>query len=312
MTASRSPPADVKCTFDLLQGNGQGQAARQPAQGVVQQPRGGHGQRRLRGDLPSEAAAAGVADAARLGLFADLSVPRAAGADAAAPDRHRAVQVRRVQAERTHQGRRATRITGRRAGPISTASNTRSCRTARPRSSAFVAGQVRHDLAVQHHGAAAEGRQEPGAAGELRADAEQRHRQPAGQPRRAAVRQRRSAPGDGAGARPQGVHRHHDRGAGRRSAARCCRRPRGCGACRRRCCRPSPATVPMSRRTGPRRAQIMEKLGYGPDKRLEVKVSTRNIADLSRPGGDPDRPAEGDLCRRRCSKRSRPPTGTPR
>ncbi len=27
--------------------------------------------------------------------------------------------------------------------------------------------------------------------------------------------------------------------------------------------------------------EIMEKLGYGPDKRLEVKVSTRNVADLS-------------------------------
>ena len=58
--------------------------------------------------------------------------------------------------------------------------------------------------------------------------------------------------------------------------------------------------------------EIMEKLGYGPDKRLEVKVSTRNIASLPRPGGDPDRPAEGDLHRRRCSSRSKPPTGSRR
>ncbi len=53
-------------------------------------------------------------------------------ADAPAPDRHRPVQVRRVQAQRDHQGRRATRITGSRGGLISTASNTRSSRTSRP------------------------------------------------------------------------------------------------------------------------------------------------------------------------------------
>ena len=49
-------------------------------------------------------------------------------------DRHRAVQVRRVQAEPEHQGRPATRTTGSRAGPISTASNTPSSPTARRRS----------------------------------------------------------------------------------------------------------------------------------------------------------------------------------
>ena len=67
-----------------------------------------------------------------------------------------------------------------------------------------------------------------------------------------------------------------------------------------------------ARRTAPRRARMMEKLGYGPDKRLAVTVSTRNIAALPRSGGDPDRPAEGDLYRRRCSNRSTPPTGIPK
>ena len=38
------------------------------------------------------------------GWFADLSLPCPGGADAAASDRHRPVQVRRVQAERMHQG----------------------------------------------------------------------------------------------------------------------------------------------------------------------------------------------------------------
>jgi hypothetical protein len=48
--------------------------------------------------------------------------------------------------------------------------------------------------------------------------------------------------------------------------------------------------------------KLMEKLGYGPDKRLPVKVSTRNIAiyrDLSRSRGHPDRSAQGHLHRRR-------------
>ena len=39
------------------------------------------------------------------------------------------------------QGRQATRITGRRAGPISTASNSRSCARSRPRNLAFFAGK---------------------------------------------------------------------------------------------------------------------------------------------------------------------------
>ena len=36
--------------------------------------------------------------------------------------------------------------------------------------------------------------------------------------------------------------------------------------------------IPMCGRTAPKPAQIMQKLGYGPDKRLTVKVSARNIA----------------------------------
>ena len=50
--------------------------------------------------VPSEAAAARLYRAARLGLHADLSLPRDARRDAAAADRHRAVPLRRVQAER--------------------------------------------------------------------------------------------------------------------------------------------------------------------------------------------------------------------
>ena len=54
---------------------GAGQAAHQPAQGVVPQPRRGDGRQRPRGDLSPAAAAAGLHRAARLRLFADLPVP---------------------------------------------------------------------------------------------------------------------------------------------------------------------------------------------------------------------------------------------
>src|SRR5438874_1528764 len=50
--------------------------------------------------LHEEAAAAGIAVAARLGLVAGLSLPCAAARHAYAPDRHRAVQIRRIQTER--------------------------------------------------------------------------------------------------------------------------------------------------------------------------------------------------------------------
>jgi peptide/nickel transport system substrate-binding protein len=44
--------------------------------------------------------------------------------------------------------------------------------------------------------------------------------------------------------------------------------------------------------------KIMEKLGYRPDKRLDIKVSTRDISYYRDPGGHPDRPIKGDLFQR--------------
>src|SRR5688572_9750323 len=84
---------------------GRRQVPHQPAQGMVPQRRGDQDQWRLRGHLPPEAAAALPDRAARLGPVAGLSVPPLDGADAPAPDRHWTLQVRRVQAERTYQGR---------------------------------------------------------------------------------------------------------------------------------------------------------------------------------------------------------------
>ena len=41
--------------------------------------------------------------------------------------------------------------------------------------------------------------------------------------------------------------------------------------------------TPMCRKTAPQARQIMERLGYGPDKRLPIKVSTRNLPHFRDP-----------------------------
>ena len=75
---------DVKCTWDLLTGKVEREAAHQSAQILVQKPRRGDRQRRLRGHFPSEAAATLVSGVAGFGLVAGLSLPRAGARDAAA------------------------------------------------------------------------------------------------------------------------------------------------------------------------------------------------------------------------------------
>jgi peptide/nickel transport system substrate-binding protein len=44
--------------------------------------------------------------------------------------------------------------------------------------------------------------------------------------------------------------------------------------------------------------QIMEKLGYGPDRRLKVKVSARDLQFFRDPAVNHDRPVEGGVHRR--------------
>ena len=58
--------------------------------------------------------------------------------------------------------------------------------------------------------------------------------------------------------------------------------------------------------------EIMKKLGYGPDKRMNIKISTRDIPPYRDPAGDSDRPAERRFTSRANSSRSTPPSGTPR
>ena len=118
----------------------------------------------------------------------------------------------------------------------------------------FVAGQYDMTWPIRGDPGADARRQGPEAERGVRGRPE-RHRQPAGQPREAAVRQSRIAQGAGPGDRPQSLYRYHDRRAGQDRRRRCCRRRRACGACPTRCCGPSPAMVPMSRRTVPRPAR---------------------------------------------------------
>ena len=88
--------ADVKCTWDLLLDKRSEKLRLNPRKTGYDNLAAVDRQRRLRGHLSPEAAAAGFSDAARRWFLSDLSVPRIAGADAAAPDRHRPLQIRRI------------------------------------------------------------------------------------------------------------------------------------------------------------------------------------------------------------------------
>ena len=109
-----------------------GQVPPQSAQGLVSQCRRDHDQRRRRGHVSSEAAAALSGRAARLGAVAGLSLPRDDGARCgctrSAPARSNSSNTSPTSIS----GWSATRITGSRAGPISTASSTRSSPARRP------------------------------------------------------------------------------------------------------------------------------------------------------------------------------------
>ena len=138
----------------------------------------------------------------------------------------------------------------------------------------------------------------PSAAGDLRTEDDKRQHQSARQPRCGAVQQRGSAAGDGAGIGPQSIHRHPQRrkGEDRRRDAAAAGRNVGHAAGDSGTL---PGYGPDVQKNRAEARKIMEKLGYGPDKRLPLKVSARNINSYRDPGGHCDRPAQGDLYRRR-------------
>ena len=126
---------DVKCTWDLLTGKSSEKLRINPRKAWYQNLEAVTTAGDFEVTFRAEAAAAGVARPARLRAGAGLSLPRFAARHARPSDRHRPVQIRRVQAERNASGSSATLITGRTTGLISTASNGRLSRTVRRRSS---------------------------------------------------------------------------------------------------------------------------------------------------------------------------------
>ena len=145
----------------------------------------------------------------------------------------------------------------------------------------------------------AEGLQGAGAAGDLRAQRRQRPAHDADQPAQAALRQPGAAARDGAGARPQGVHRHHQRRARTPSAPTCCRAPNGVWGMPPDVLQTLPGYDPDVAKNRAEARKIMEKLGYGPDNRLAIKVSTRNFPAWRDPAVILISQLKGDLHRRR-------------
>ena len=90
---------DVKCTWELLTGKSSEKLRLNPRKSWYNNIDRDHDERRPRSHLCSEAAAAVADRAARLGLCASLSLSRVAARHADAPDRHRPVQICRVQAQ---------------------------------------------------------------------------------------------------------------------------------------------------------------------------------------------------------------------
>ncbi len=122
---------DVACTMEQAAGQSCRQVPQEPALDLVAQSEGGDRQRRPRGDLPARSPAGVVPVAVRHRLQPGLSLPRVGGGHAHQADRHRPLQVRRVQEQRTPSRWCATPTTGRRATPTSTASIGASSPTAR-------------------------------------------------------------------------------------------------------------------------------------------------------------------------------------
>src|SRR3984893_5790612 len=91
----------ARCAMHLGSDIGQerGKAPPQSAQDLLRQPRCADHQRRGRGHLSAEAAPAGVSDAARRRVLGDLPMPCVGRGYAPASDRYWTVQIRRVQAQ---------------------------------------------------------------------------------------------------------------------------------------------------------------------------------------------------------------------
>ena len=144
----------------LEQADGQGhrRLPQEPARHLVAQPEGSHGQRRLRGDVHSQSTATLVLVAVRFGLHAGLPLPRLDQGYAHQSDRHRALQVRRVQARRIGEVRAQPRLLEE-GQALSRRHRVEGDREPLHPHPGVCGRRVRHDLHHRRHRAAAEGRQ---------------------------------------------------------------------------------------------------------------------------------------------------------
>ena len=206
--------ADVKCTFDMLMGKSQQKFRKNPRKSWYDEVADVTPNGDFEVVVQPEAAAAVAAGAARLRLHAGLSLPRLARRHAHQADRHRPVQVRRVQGQRVDQAHQQSGLLE--EGPAASRRH-RVHHHHQPLDghSRLYFRPVRHDVPDRSVDSAAQGRQDAGAEGGVRRRAQQRQHQHHRQFDVAAVRQSRYPPRDGAGARPQGVHLDHVRGPGR-------------------------------------------------------------------------------------------------
>ena len=273
------------------------QAPAQSARRLVQQRREGDRRRRLRGHLPPQAAAAVAAGPARLGLLADLSLPRA----------------RRREMRRKPIGTGPFKFVEFKMNEsIKLVKNPDYWKKGRPyldgieytiiadrstRMLSFVAGRFDMTFPTDVTVPLLKNikRDAPQAQCTMRDD--RRQHQPDRQSRRRAVRRSADPPRHGADPRSPGVHRHPQRGRGqdgRRHAAAARRRLGLAGGHARRA-----ASATATSRRPARRPRADEAGGLRAGQAAEDQGQHAQHRDLPRSGGDPDRPAQAHLDRRR-------------
>ena len=218
--------ADVRCTFDMLMEKGEAKFRRNPRGVWYENVEKVTADNDFQVTFHLKAAAAVAAGVPRGGLDGDLSLPCAAGADAAPSDRHRSVQVRRVQEQRAGEAGEERRLLEARPA-LSRRHRVLDHRQPGDAHAGLHRRPCRHDVPDRRHRAAAQGPEEVGAGGAMHAAAAGRELQPDHQPRYAALQRRAGPHRAGPDARPQVVHRHHQRRPGphrRRDAAAAGRR----------------------------------------------------------------------------------------
>ena len=188
----------------------------QPAQGLVLEAAGRHDQRRLRGDLRAERAAAEPAGAACERVFPGLSLPRPASRHAHEADRHRTVQAGRFQARRFHPAGSQSRLLEK-GQALSRRDHLSRDRQPRHADAGFFDRRFRYHLSFRGYRHPDAGRQGALSGRHLRDHELRNANQSDGEPRQSAVRQSGHSQSDVAGDRSQTVQYDSD---GRPGAAR--------------------------------------------------------------------------------------------